>query len=123
MSLKQKINHCKRHRRNKRISNIADNLYNYAISFEKLTLFKFVVNPLTYEVIRIRHGNCYNRIIPSFLVPVDKIVTTTINPSEKKYREEVIIPRGVDIPSVYGSETLYMRTNVYPPKPTVSLDI
>ena len=129
MPLKQKINHCKRHRRNKRLKNKAETICTVA-SKTKYGMM-FVVNPLIYEIIRFNNDNV-DWIKPSSFVGdnsdfiiVPRDVADFYNRDETEYLKGWCgIPRGVDIPFTPGSErTMYLSAKPVPPKPTVSLDI
>ena len=55
MKLRQKINHCKRHRRNKHLKNKAETICTVASKTDYGMMF--VVNPLIYEIIRFNNDN------------------------------------------------------------------
>ena len=68
MKLKRFIHRIKRHKRNKRLSNIADNIF-YAVSNSTWNWTIFV-HPLVYEIIRIKYlrNDCLVKLYSSLKV-------------------------------------------------------
>lgn len=64
--IKRYIHRIKRHRRNRKLSKFANNLFSATLNIN----YKIVVHPLVYEIINFRHNDIFIfNLIPDFLIP------------------------------------------------------
>ena len=126
MTLRQKINHIKRHKQNKRFAKIADNVH-FAASESYLNgnLMKFIISPRLYHVINVRRGYVPKNIKNTNLVSDTCIITVPTemidtHDSLDYIKEWCGIPKGIDIPFTPGSERfMYLGVDIAK-KPDIS---
>ena len=124
MKLRQKINHIKRHRVNRRVAKSADTVYSSAIKcFGKINI-TFIVSLRLYDILYFRKDSMPKNITSSWLMP-DSTVMTMVEPDiPMKTVHDICIPIGVDIPFTPGSERIMnLSAKPIPPQPTAILDI
>ena len=107
MSLKQKINHIKRHRANRRIAKSADTVYSAAIKcFGKIDI-TFIVSLRLYDILYFRKDYVPKNITSSWLMP-DSTVITMGPDIEMKTVHGICVPK--DIMDFYNrDETEYLK--------------
>lgn len=140
MTLRQKINHIKRHRKNKRFAKIADDVH-FAASESYLNgnLMKFVISPRLYHVINVRRGYVPKNIKNTNLVSDTCIITVPTEmidthdkldyikewcglfhkePSKETVEELNNIPLGY-----FTNPELYWRDNIGVIKPELTVSV